>query len=154
MAESPVPVRKSEHFHGMQVLRGIAALIVMIDHAGQVARSEAPVVNGLLTPLDYCHVDTNFLTQLKFLGAYMIPRIEIQVSGQHNGVWYNCTFTKSPQNSYDWDPSNWTFASAHAQTSGGGSGTMHRAHPGGGLTTLQPGYLGYQPTRMRIRSRS
>ena len=83
----------------------------------------------------------------------VVTGIEIQVSGQHNGVWYNCTFTKSPQNSYDWDPSNWTFATAHAQSSGGGSGTMHRAHPGGGLTTLQPGYLGYQPTRMRIRSR-
>jgi hypothetical protein len=38
------------------------------------------------TPLDYCHIDTKFLTQVKFLGAYMIPRIDVQVSGSFQSI--------------------------------------------------------------------
>jgi hypothetical protein len=29
----------------------------------------------------YCHVDTAFLTQVKFVGAYTVPRVQLQVSG-------------------------------------------------------------------------
>ena len=39
-----------------------------------------------LVPLDYCHMDTKFLTQLKFLGAYTIPRIEVQISGSVQSI--------------------------------------------------------------------
>jgi hypothetical protein len=38
------------------------------------------------TPADYCHVDTKFLTQVKFLGSYTIPRVEVQVSGSMQSV--------------------------------------------------------------------
>lgn len=31
-------------------------------------------------PLQYCHVQGTFLTQLKFLGAYTVPRIDVQIS--------------------------------------------------------------------------
>ena len=31
-------------------------------------------------PLEFCHVQGTFLTQLKLLGAYTVPRIEVQVS--------------------------------------------------------------------------
>jgi hypothetical protein len=31
-------------------------------------------------PLQYCHVQGTFLTQLKLLGAYTVPRIDVQVS--------------------------------------------------------------------------
>ena len=37
-------------------------------------------------PLDYCHIDTKFLTQLKFLGAYTIPRIDVQISGSLQSI--------------------------------------------------------------------
>jgi hypothetical protein len=38
------------------------------------------------TPLDYCHIDTKFLTQVKFLGSYRIPRVDVQVSGSMQSV--------------------------------------------------------------------
>ena len=55
---------------------------------GVVPRSEVPAgaVNNTLIPLDYCHVDTNFLTQVKFLGAYTIPGIDVQVSGSLQSI--------------------------------------------------------------------
>ena len=37
------------------------------------------VSQGGPSPL-YCHVDRNFLTQVKFQGAYTIPRIDVQIS--------------------------------------------------------------------------
>ena len=35
---------------------------------------------GASMPLQYCHVQGTFLTQLKFLGAYTVPRIDVQIS--------------------------------------------------------------------------
>ena len=37
-------------------------------------------------PVDYCHMNTKFLTQLKFLGAYTIPRVEVQISGSLQSI--------------------------------------------------------------------
>jgi hypothetical protein len=39
-----------------------------------------------LTPRDYCHADTKFLTQVKFLSAYVIPRVDVQVSGSFQSI--------------------------------------------------------------------
>jgi hypothetical protein len=36
--------------------------------------------------LDYCHIDTKFLTQVKFLGSYMLPRVDVQVSGSLQSI--------------------------------------------------------------------
>ena len=38
------------------------------------------------TPLSYCHVDTPFLTQVKGLGSYTIPKVDVQVSGSFQSV--------------------------------------------------------------------
>jgi hypothetical protein len=54
--------------------------------AGVVARPEAAVPAGVLSPVGYCHIDTKFLTQVKFLGAYTIPRIDVQVSGSLQSI--------------------------------------------------------------------
>lgn len=38
------------------------------------------------TPQSYCHIDTPFLTQVKGLSSYRIPRIDVQVSGAFQSV--------------------------------------------------------------------
>jgi hypothetical protein len=37
-------------------------------------------------PQDYCHQESAFLTQLKFLGAYTIPRIDVRLSGSLQSI--------------------------------------------------------------------
>jgi hypothetical protein len=59
---------------------------ISMTAAGVVPRPEIPVTAGPLAPLDYCHVDTNFLTQVKLLGAYTIPRIDLQISGSFQSI--------------------------------------------------------------------
>jgi hypothetical protein len=42
---------------------------------------------GAATPSNtYCHVATKFLTQVKFLGSYTIPRVDVQFSGAFQSV--------------------------------------------------------------------
>ena len=40
-----------------------------------------------MTPAQYCHQEQNFLTQMKFVGVYTVPKLGVQVSG---------TFQSSP----------------------------------------------------------
>jgi hypothetical protein len=42
---------------------------------------EANISGSTVTPQQFCHNDTAFLTQLKFLGSYTVPRVDVQVSG-------------------------------------------------------------------------
>jgi hypothetical protein len=39
-----------------------------------------------LTSQDYCRVNTNFLTQVKMLASYTIPRVDLQVSGSFQSI--------------------------------------------------------------------
>jgi hypothetical protein len=41
-------------------------------------QAQLPEMNPLGLP--YCHVDTAFLTQLKFLGTYLVPKLDVQVA--------------------------------------------------------------------------
>ena len=38
------------------------------------------------TSMEYCHIDTTFLTQVKFLGAYTIPRVDLHVSASLQSI--------------------------------------------------------------------
>jgi hypothetical protein len=49
---------------------------------GRTTTDNCDVVTELENPSTlYCHVQTNFLTDVKFLGSYTIPRVDVQVSG-------------------------------------------------------------------------
>ena len=37
-------------------------------------------------PQSYCHQESPFLTQVKFLGAYSVPRVDVQVSGTFQSI--------------------------------------------------------------------
>jgi len=51
-------------------------------NAGAAATTNIGITSVLpaSVPLQYCHVQGTFLTQLKLLGAYTVPRIDVQVS--------------------------------------------------------------------------
>jgi hypothetical protein len=39
-----------------------------------------------MIPRDHCHVDTAFLTQVKLLGSYTIPGIDVRLSGSFQSI--------------------------------------------------------------------
>ena len=53
-------------------------------------RAALPELNvapsGLITPQSYCRVEEPYLTQLKMLGAYTIPRIDVQFAGTFQSI--------------------------------------------------------------------
>ena len=66
---------------------GLSSGRTSVDNCAVVAQlpellSTATTAN----PQQYCHTDTPFLTQVKLLGAYTIPRVEVQFSGTFQSI--------------------------------------------------------------------
>ena len=54
---------------------------------GRTTTDNCDVVTKLDNPSPlYCHVDTKFLTQVKFLGSYTMPRVQVQISGTFQSI--------------------------------------------------------------------
>ena len=64
---------------GVVLQGGLSTGRTSTDNCDVVAKVDNP------SPL-YCHVDTTFQTQLKMLGAYTIPRIDVQVAGTFQSI--------------------------------------------------------------------
>jgi hypothetical protein len=51
------------------------------------AASSAPFTAvGVWTPLQYCHQETGYHPQYKFLGSYTVPRVDIRISGTFQSI--------------------------------------------------------------------
>jgi len=57
---------------------------------GRTSRDNCEILAALpeAAPLGvlYCHQDTKFLTQLKFLGSYTLPRVDVQISSTYQSI--------------------------------------------------------------------
>jgi hypothetical protein len=80
--------KQIEHWNGIDVsvnARPRAGVLVQGGFStGRTSTDNCAVVAIApeVAPLNaYCHVDTNFLTQVKLLGTYTIPKVDVQFSG-------------------------------------------------------------------------
>jgi hypothetical protein len=80
---------------GVSVQGGLSSGRTTIDNCAVAARlpetlTGFPVLNDANTtaqfPAEYCHQQSPFLTQVKFLGSYEIPKIDVLVSGALQSV--------------------------------------------------------------------
>ncbi len=80
----------SRFISGVMLQGGTSTGRTVTDNCALLARvpepAESRATSGLITtaairPLDFCHNVTSWLTQVKFLGSYTIPRIDVLVSG-------------------------------------------------------------------------
>jgi hypothetical protein len=61
----------------------------------RAALPEVTIVFGAPTPDDYCHVEQALQTQVKFLGTYLVPKVDVQLAAtfQNNpGPLYSANF--------------------------------------------------------------
>ena len=73
------------HWNGVDITLsarpGAGSLLQGGVSTGRTSTDNCEIVAKLDNPSPlYCHVDRNFLTQVKFQGAYTIPRIDVQIS--------------------------------------------------------------------------
>jgi hypothetical protein len=74
---------------GLTLQGGLSTGRTSTDNCDLYAKlPEVSLLFGIIAvPPSQCHVDTNFLTQVKFLGAYLVPKIDVQ---------FGATFQRAP----------------------------------------------------------
>jgi hypothetical protein len=78
--------RQIEHWNGvdMAVALRVASGVTLQGgvSTGRTLTDNCEIVQKINNPSPYnCRVETNFLTQAKFLGSYSVPKIDLQLSG-------------------------------------------------------------------------
>ncbi len=80
---------------GVLVQGGLSTGKTMADNCDLVAKIRSLAFGGtslgaantnVWLPQSYCHQESPFLTQVKFLGAYSVPRVDVQVSGTFQSI--------------------------------------------------------------------
>jgi hypothetical protein len=67
---------------GVVLQGGLSMGKTLTDNCAVTA--QAPEVGTLAAP--YCHVESPYLTQMKLLGTYTLPRVDVQVSGTFQSI--------------------------------------------------------------------
>jgi len=57
------------------------ALLAKVPEPAESRANSGLITTAAIRPLQFCHNATSWLTQVKFLGSYMIPRLDVLVSG-------------------------------------------------------------------------
>ena len=65
-----------------EIGRSVPEALVLGDPATGAPLAGPPI----RLPLDWCHRESPMLTQVKFLGGYMVPRVDVQVSGTFQSI--------------------------------------------------------------------
>jgi len=78
--------KQIEHWNGVDVnfnvRLGRGTLLQGGMSTGKTSTDNCDVAANVDNPSQlYCHVDTAFLTQVKFLGTYVVPKVDVQISG-------------------------------------------------------------------------
>lgn len=71
---------------GILLQGGVSTGRTTTDNCEVVAKVPEMLVGDVLISRDYCHVDTAFLTQVKLLGSYTIPGIDLRLSGSFQSI--------------------------------------------------------------------
>ena len=104
---------------------------------GQVAEDDCDVASKIDNPSRrFCHIETPFLTQIKGLAAYTIPRVDVQVSGTFQSKPY--VGANNPSVAAQSLSANWVVPTSVIAP------TLGRNLSGGTVTTInlvQPGTL-------------
>jgi hypothetical protein len=66
---------------GMLLQGGLSTGRTSTDNCEVAAKvPESLLVGSTWTPLQFCHQDTKFLTQVKLVGSYTVPKLDVQIS--------------------------------------------------------------------------
>ncbi|MSO29689.1 MAG: TonB-dependent receptor [Acidobacteria bacterium] len=79
-----VDITANSRFKGIQIQGGLSTGRSTTDNCGVVAK--LPEILGAGVPLAYCHFQEPFRTQVKFIGTYAIPKIDVRFSGSFQSV--------------------------------------------------------------------
>ena len=64
-----------------RTVRDNCDLLARVPEPAEMRATSGLITTAAIRPLEYCHTSTTWLTQVKFLGSYTIPRIDVRVSG-------------------------------------------------------------------------
>jgi len=71
---------------GIVLQGGVSTGRTSTDNCEIVEKVPEMLLGAVLTPRSHCHVDTAFLTQVKLLGSYTIPGIDVRLAGSFQSI--------------------------------------------------------------------